>query len=433
MKKIRIERVSIGSIAVTILLGILLVFVSSECTQQFAALQTATDEYIECENQASELQAASDYLAEQVRLFVVTGQREYMDLYFEEKNVTRRQEKAFAYLEQEFDGTTSSESLKTALNSTKNLSYADRYAMRLAAEAYIADGESWPEAIQAVADAKRGGIRTVMITGDHRVTASAIARQIGILQDGELALSGHELDEMDDGALDQKLEQVSVYARVSPEHKIRIVEAWKRRGKIVAMTGDGVNDAPALKSADIGVAMGVTGTEVSKDAAAMILADDNFATIVKAVVNGRGVYTNIKNAITFLLSGNMAGILSVLVPSILGLPNPFLPVHLLFINLLTDSLPAIAIGVEPSSGDMLSQKPRDPSEPILNWSLLGRIGIYGLLIAAATMAAYFLGLNSGGAPLAMTLAFATLTGAGGMGLVWVLLGRKVPVAVAQHG
>ena len=145
-----------------------------------------------------------------------------------------------------------------------------------------------PEAIQAVADAKRGGIRTVMITGDHRVTASAIARQIGILQDGELALSGHELDEMDDGALDQKLEQVSVYARVSPEHKIRIVEAWKRRGKIVAMTGDGVNDAPALKSADIGVAMGVTGTEVSKDAAAMILADDNFATIVKAVVNGRG-------------------------------------------------------------------------------------------------------------------------------------------------
>ena len=244
-----------------------------------------------------------------------------------------------------------------------------------------------PEAIQAVADAKRGGIRTVMITGDHRVTASAIARQIGILQDGELALSGHELDEMDDGALDQKLEQVSVYARVSPEHKIRIVEAWKRRGKIVA----------------------ITGTEVSKDAAAMILADDNFATIVKAVVNGRGVYTNIKNAITFLLSGNMAGILSVLVTSILGLPNPFLPVHLLFINLLTDSLPAIAIGVEPSSGDMLSQKPRDPSEPILNWSLLGRIGIYGLLIAAATMAAYFLGLNSGGAPLAMTLAFATLT------------------------
>ena len=180
---------------------------------------------------------------------------------------------------------------------------------------------------------------------------------------------------------------MSVYARVSPEHKIRIVNAWKRKGKIVAMTGDGVNDAPALKSADIGVAMGITGTEVSKDAAAMILADDNFATIVKAVVNGRGVYTNIKNAITFLLSGNMAGIFSVLVTSILGLPNPFLPVHLLFINLLTDSLPAIAIGVEPATGDLLSQKPRDPKEPILSRSLMGRIGVYGLLIAAATMEA----------------------------------------------
>ena len=215
-----------------------------------------------------------------------------------------------------------------------------------------------PEAIQAVADAKRGGIRTVMITGDHRVTASAIARQIGILQDGELALSGHELDEMDDGALDQKLEQVSVYARVSPEHKIRIVEAWKRRGKIVAMTGDGVNDAPALKSADIGVAMGVTGTEVSKDAAAMILADDNFATIVKAVVNGRSVYANIKNAIQFLLSGNTAGIFCVLYASLLALPVPFQPVHLLFINLLTDSLPAIAIGMEPARKGLLDQKPR---------------------------------------------------------------------------
>ena len=266
-----------------------------------------------------------------------------------------------------------------------------------------------PEAVQAVADAKRGGIRTIMITGDHKVTASAIARQLGIFRDGDEAVSGLELDQMTDADLDGRLEKISVYARVSPEHKIRIVNAWKRKGKIVAMTGDGVNDAPALKSADIGVAMGITGTEVSKDAAAMILADDNFATIVKAVVNGRGVYTNIKNAITFLLSGNMAGIFSVLVTSILGLPNPFLPVHLLFINLLTDSLPAIAIGVEPATGDLLSQKPRDPKEPILSRSLMGRIGVYGLLIAAATMAAYFMGLNSGGSALAMTLAFATLT------------------------
>lgn len=265
------------------------------------------------------------------------------------------------------------------------------------------------ESKAAVGECIAAGIRPIMITGDHKVTASAIAKQIGILQEGDEALSGGELDELDDQALDRKLEHVSVYARVSPEHKIRIVNAWKRKGKIVAMTGDGVNDAPALKSADIGVAMGITGTEVSKDAAAMILADDNFATIVKAVVNGRGVYTNIKNAITFLLSGNMAGIFSVLVTSILGLPNPFLPVHLLFINLLTDSLPAIAIGVEPATGDLLSQKPRDPKEPILNRSLMGRIGVYGLLISAATMAAYFMGLNSGGSALAMTLAFATLT------------------------
>ena len=266
-----------------------------------------------------------------------------------------------------------------------------------------------PEAIQAVADAARGGVRTIMITGDHKVTATAIARQIGIFRDGDEALSGAELDEMDDAALDAHLERVSVYARVSPEHKIRIVKAWQRKGRIVSMTGDGVNDAPALKAADIGVAMGVTGTEVSKDAASMILADDNFATIVGAVVNGRGVYTNIKNAIGFLLSGNMAGILCVLVTSILGLPVPFAPVHLLFINLLTDSLPAIAIGVEPATGDLLEQKPRDPKEPILTGSLLRRIFGYGLLIACASMASYWVGLSTGGAGLAMTLAFATLT------------------------
>ena len=266
-----------------------------------------------------------------------------------------------------------------------------------------------PEAIQAVADAARGGVRTIMITGDHKVTATAIARQIGIFRDGDEALSGAELDEMDDAALDAHLERVSVYARVSPEHKIRIVEAWQRKGRIVSMTGDGVNDAPALKAADIGVAMGVTGTEVSKDAASMILADDNFATIVGAVVNGRGVYTNIKNAIGFLLSGNMAGILCVLVTSILGLPVPFAPVHLLFINLLTDSLPAIAIGVEPATGDLLDQKPRDPKEPILTGTLLRRIFGYGLLIACASMASYWVGLSTGGAGLAMTLAFATLT------------------------
>ena len=267
-----------------------------------------------------------------------------------------------------------------------------------------------PEAIQAVADAKQGGIRTIMITGDHKVTATAIARQLGIFRDGDEALAGVELDNMTDAELDQRLEKVSVYARVSPEHKIRIVNAWQRKGNIVSMTGDGVNDAPALKKADIGVAMGITGTEVSKDAASMILADDNFATIVKAVVNGRSVYANIKNAILFLLSGNTAGIFCVLYASIMALPVPFEPVHLLFINLLTDSLPAIAIGMEPARRGLLSQKPRDPKEPILNRSLLSRIGVQGLLIAIATMAAFYLGYGpTKDAAMASTMAFATLT------------------------
>ena len=266
-----------------------------------------------------------------------------------------------------------------------------------------------PEAIQAVADAKRGGIRTIMITGDHKVTASAIARQLGIFRDGDEAVSGLELDQMTDADLDGRLEKISVYARVSPEHKIRIVNAWQRKGNIVSMTGDGVNDAPALKKADIGVAMGITGTEVSKDAASMILADDNFATIVKAVVNGRSVYANIKNAIQFLLSGNTAGIFCVLYASLLALPVPFQPVHLLFINLLTDSLPAIAIGMEPARRGLLDQKPRDPKEPILSRDLLTRIGGQGLLIAIVTMIAFYLGYQGGDAVLASTMAFATLT------------------------
>ena len=265
-----------------------------------------------------------------------------------------------------------------------------------------------PEAIQAVADARRGGIRTIMITGDHKVTASAIARQLGIFREGDEAVSGLELDQMTDADLDERLARISVYARVSPEHKIRIVSAWQRKGKIVSMTGDGVNDAPALKKADIGVAMGITGTEVSKDAASMILADDNFATIVKAVVNGRSVYANIKNAIQFLLSGNTAGIFCVLYASLMGLPVPFQPVHLLFINLLTDSLPAIAIG-KPARRGLLDQKPRDPREPILNKPLLSRIGGQGLLIAVVTMAAFYLGYQGGDAALACTMAFSTLT------------------------
>ncbi len=265
-----------------------------------------------------------------------------------------------------------------------------------------------PESVAAVADAKRAGIRTVMITGDHKVTATAIAKRIGIFGEGDLAVSGPELEQMTDEELDRKLTHISVYARVSPEHKIRIVTAWQRRGQIVAMTGDGVNDAPALKKADIGVAMGITGTEVSKDAAAMILADDNFATIVNAVTNGRGVYENIKNVIGFLLSGNMAGIFCVLYASLMALPAPFAAVHLLFINLLTDSLPAIAIGMEPAGSDLLGRKPRDPKEPLLSGDLVKRIGLQGLLIAVPVMTAFYLGYQTGTAE-AMTMAFATLT------------------------
>lgn len=266
-----------------------------------------------------------------------------------------------------------------------------------------------PESVKAVADAKEGGIRTIMITGDHKVTATAIARQIGIFEPGDRAIAGVELDEMGDAELDELLPGISVYARVSPEHKIRIVDAWQRRGCIVSMTGDGVNDAPALKKADIGVAMGITGTEVSKDAASMILADDNFATIVKAVVNGRSVYANIKNTVHFLLSGNMAGIMCVLFASVAGLAAPFAPVHLLFINLLTDSLPAIAIGMEPARHDLLRAKPRDPKAPLLDRRLAAQILAEGALIAVPTMAAFFIGMHDAGLPLAMTMAFATLS------------------------
>lgn len=265
------------------------------------------------------------------------------------------------------------------------------------------------ESKKAVADAKRGGIRTVMITGDHKVTATAIAKQIGIFEDGDIALSGVELDKMSDEELGEKLEHVSVYARVSPEHKIRIVDAWQKKGKIVSMTGDGVNDAPALKKANIGVAMGITGTEVSKDAAAMILTDDNFATIVKAVTNGRNVYANIKNAIKFLLSGNMSAILSVLYTALFNLPRPFEPVHLLFINLLTDSLPAIAIGMEPPREDLLNQKPRNPKESIMSKDFMLTLLVQGAVIGVFVMAAYYIGRAAGGDALASTMAFATLT------------------------
>ena len=265
-----------------------------------------------------------------------------------------------------------------------------------------------PESRQAVASARQAGIRPVMITGDHKVTAMSIAERIGIFTPGNMAVTGAELDRMEEEDLNRNLEHISVYARVSPEHKIRIVRAWQNRGHIVAMTGDCVNDAPALKKADIGVAMGITGTEVSKDAASMILADDNFATIIKAVSNGRNVYRNIKNSIQFLLSGNMAGIFCVLYTSLLSLPLPFKPVHLLFINLITDSLPAIAIGMEPPEEGLLKEPPRNPKEGILTASFIRDILVQGALLAAATMWAYTTGLHEGGAGRACTMAFSTL-------------------------
>ncbi|MBW8013893.1 cation-translocating P-type ATPase [Lactobacillus helveticus] len=264
------------------------------------------------------------------------------------------------------------------------------------------------ESIEAVARAKKAGIRTVMITGDHKGTAVAIAKKIGIFNDGDMAVTGLELDKMSDEELEQKIEKIAVYARVSPENKIRIVNAWQKKDHIVSMTGDGVNDAPALKKADIGVAMGITGTEVSKDAASMILADDNFATIIKAVANGRTVFENIKNAIMYLLSGNLSAIITVLFASIGGFSVPFVAVQLLFINLVTDSLPALAIGVEPGAPDILDRKPRDPKVGILDKSLVTKVGLQGLIIAVGVITAFMIGRQTSPA-VACTMAFSTLT------------------------
>ncbi len=268
------------------------------------------------------------------------------------------------------------------------------------------------ESMMAVDECKRAGIKPIMITGDHKSTASAIAKKIGILENESEACEGAVIDKMSDKELEKYVEGISVYARVSPEHKIRIVKAWQNRGNIVAMTGDGVNDAPALKQADVGVAMGITGTEVSKDASAMILTDDNFATIVKAVENGRNVYANIKRSIQFLLSGNLSAIIAVLYASLLALPVPFCAVHLLFINLLTDSLPAIALGLEPHKKSVMNEKPRPMNESILTKSFMKRILVDGLVIAITTMTAYYIGLNTSSgtraASVASTMAFATL-------------------------
>ena len=264
------------------------------------------------------------------------------------------------------------------------------------------------ESKDAVHKCIMAGIKPVMITGDHKVTAAAIAREIGIMGKDDIAVEGLEIDKLNDEQLKEKVKNIYVYARVSPEHKIRIVRAWQSSGEIVAMTGDGVNDAPALKQADIGVDMGISGTEVSKDAASVILTDDNFSTIVKAVENGRNIYNNIKNSIKFLLSGNLSAIIAVLYCAIINLPMPFAAVHLLFINLLTDSMPAIAIGMEKSNGNLLKEKPRGRNESILNKELLKIVAFEGIIISIFTIISFYGGNPNLNPKAASTMAFSTL-------------------------
>lgn len=268
------------------------------------------------------------------------------------------------------------------------------------------------ESKEAVAKAIRAGIKPIMITGDHVVTGRSIARKIGIFQKGDMVLDGATLEKMSDEELARDLEKISVYARVAPEHKIRIVNAWQAKGKVVGMSGDGVNDAPALKQADIGIAMGITGSEVSKDASDMILTDDNFATIIKAVTVGRNLFANIKNAIKYLLTGNSSAIIVVILTTFMAFFDskfivPFLAIQLLFINLVTDSLPAIAIGMEEGTEAVLDDAPRDPNESILTAKTFKEVISEAILIAIAVMVAYLIGVNTGKG-YATTFAFLVL-------------------------
>ncbi len=333
---------------------------------------------------------AADVLTE--RMIITDEQKAQIQKQVDE--LSKQGLRLLCFAKKNFDGDT------IAIDDENNLEYMGLIAMM---------DPPRPESKQAVAECRSAGIKPVMITGDHVVTASAIAKEIGILERMDEAVEGSVLDSISDEDMIDFVKDKSVYARVTPEHKIRIVKAWQKRDCIVAMTGDGVNDAPALKQADVGVAMGITGTEVSKDAAAMVLADDNFATIVKAVKNGRNIYDNIKRSILFLLSGNLAAILVVLLCSIAGFDQPFAAIHLLFINLLTDSLPAIALGLEPHSDEVMKRKPRPANESILTKSFLAHTAYSGVCIALATTVAYLIswfGFDSGS--LAMTMAFAVL-------------------------
>lgn len=267
-----------------------------------------------------------------------------------------------------------------------------------------------PAAVKAIRVCREAGIRPVMITGDHQVTAEAIARDMGFPLEGKGILTGTELDQMTDEELVAQVEDISVYARVSPNHKLRIVKAWKKRGHVVAMTGDGVNDAPAVKEADIGIAMGKTGTDVTKEASSMILADDDFATIVAAVEEGRGIYDNIRKFIRYLLSCNIGEVLTMFLAALVGVPLPLLPIQILWVNLVTDGLPAMALGVDHSDPDIMKRKPRHPKESVFSGGLAGKILGRGIQIGLGTLLVFMLAyyLSDGNLVLSRTMAFTTL-------------------------
>ena len=265
-----------------------------------------------------------------------------------------------------------------------------------------------PEVIDAVAKCNTAGIRPVMITGDHRSTALAIAREIGIYREGDVAITGTELEKLSDDELAKSVHRFSVYARVAPEHKVRIVKAWQSHGEVVAMTGDGVNDAPALKQADIGAAMGIVGTDVAKGASDMILTDDNFATIVSAVEEGRRIYDNILKVIQYLLSTNVGEIFLILITSIFNMGMPLLPIHILWINLVTDSLPALALSVDPPEKGLMNRKPRSTMKGFMTRGMIWRVMYQGLMIGCIPLVSYIMGLHDGGEELGRTMAFATL-------------------------
>lgn len=264
------------------------------------------------------------------------------------------------------------------------------------------------EVIGAISECRQAGIRSVMITGDHKVTAMAIASKIGLYREGDLAITGSDLEQLDDRYFEENVDKYSVYARIAPEQKMKIVKAWQKKGAIVAMTGDGVNDAPALKQADIGVSMGITGTEVAKDASDMVLQDDNFVTIVSAVEEGRRIYDNILKTILFLLSTNLGEVILLFVASIFNLGIPLLPIHILWINLVSETFPALALSLDPPENNIMSRKPRSNAKQFMDKGMTWRISYQAVMVAAITFAAFMYGKNAGGENLGQTMAFASL-------------------------